>query len=812
MWLLTCDGDLFGGKRLWLRPGSTHLFGRTTGKSENGERIRYIENKTVSRKHLTITVHSVAPGNSTRIHTRSKVQFKDGSKIGTFVNDEKIVQASKTLEGTDFTFKLGQYQPLFRLVWHPVVLTYSGRSKSKDLFAKQRPALEAADIKLVKEYVSNETTHSVSKKRNTPFNLQALVQGRWLVADGYVDAVEEVTKSSGGEEGSVLEADFDGNWPNEKEYIPPPGTEPVKRSDEYYLPNQERNEIFSDFVFLFLLSSQYDNLLSVITSGGGKALLWEAEMGESKVEDLVEYIKEVSGQKGSSQLKMSQLTGPGGVVMVRPSDKDEAWRKFIRATENAVSQRSIEQNELLDVILTLDTSSLRQPFEGTPEAPSPDAGREPTPTPAQRPQRQSQRAITVNESPPAPEQPPPSEERPQDAEQQEKQEEQPATTTRKRQRRYITQSRFKGFDDDFDPSQFSKPASQSPAPSFDQRESSQAPSAQAMDVDEPSEDRRTQQNQRKRTAEQIEEPDEEEMYAAILPGHTAMKRQKTAAAARNGDRDALVAQGVAAEKAQTKKKKAKELDVMAEIQKRREKEEEERRKDEESLRNAMEGVDLSELKNLAQVEEMDMPVRDRPARDGENGRSERWDPAWNGLRNFKKFRPQGSTQNGPRLQRVIVALEEVPRRGQGIGDEYWLHSSRTSKSKSQSQSQPTRGGAVRSQRSGADDEHEDSSRFRRRIESSRQEDVETARADAIHPEEIAGTARDEALQAAAMQGSPSQTMRSESQRKSAGKRPAASQAGGPAKRAKQSRVQPAREVVDLDGDDDDELKFRRRRR
>lgn len=241
MWLLTCDGDLFEGKRRWLRPGSTHLLGRTTGKSENGEHIQYIEHKTVSRKHLLITVHPVASGSSTRLHSRSKVEFKDGSKIGTYINDEKIVQTSKTLEGTECTFKLGQYQFPFHLVWHPVVLCHSGGSKSKDAFASQRPELEAADIKLLKEYVSNETTHSVSKRRNTAQNLQALVQGRWVVADGHVDALCKALGPRSLEDGSALEGDFDENWPNEKDYIPPSGTEPVKRPDHFYLPNPERS-------------------------------------------------------------------------------------------------------------------------------------------------------------------------------------------------------------------------------------------------------------------------------------------------------------------------------------------------------------------------------------------------------------------------------------------------------------------------------------------------------------------------------------------------------------------------------------------
>lgn len=798
---------------MWLAPGSTHLFGRTTSKPENGERIKFIENKSVSRKHLLITIHPAATGSSFKLHERSKVEVKDGSKIGTLVNGEKIIGGTKELQGNDFTLKLGNYEHLLRLKWCPVVLCHSGGSKSKDAFAAQRPALEAADIKILKDYVSNETTHSVSKKRNTSANLQALVQVKWVVNEGFVNALCEAVKSRGSEYGTALEADFDGNWPKEMHFVPSQGTEPVKRPDNMYQPNPGRADIFSDFMFIFLSTSQYDNLLSVVTSGGGKALLWEVEIGESKLEELVTYVKEAAGHKDAGHFRLSQVTGPGGVVLVRPPGEDDAMRKFVMAAERTIRQRPIEQNELLDVILMLDTTGLRQPSDLPSEDRSPGSDRELSPAPAVRPERPLQRAISVRDSPAAPEARPQTHNQPQ---LEEPREEQPLNT-RPRHRRYITQSRFKSFDDDgFDPSQFSKPTSESPAPSFDEPEPSQAASAQDVDVDEPSHASHQQQSSRKRTIEQVDEEDEQDeeaMYAALLPGRTAMKRHKTEAAARNGDRDAVVAQKIAEHKAQAKKKKTKQLDVIAEIQKRREREQEEFRQNEESLRMALDGVDIRELKDLAQIEEMEVPVRARPVRDTENGRGERWDPSWNGRKNFKKFRPQGSRQDRPRLQRVIVALEEVPRKGQGIGDEYWLQTSHTSKPKSQSQSQSTRTGASRSQQGGAEDgEHEDSTRFRRRVANSREEDAEAARGDTVTAEEIAGQARDDSLQAIAMQASPSQTMRSESQRKTSGKRPAASQGGGPAKKTRQNRIETPREVVSLDGDDDDELKFRRRRR
>ena len=160
----------------------------------------------------------------------------------------------------------------------------------------------------------------------------------------------------------------------------------------------------------------------------------------------------------------------------------------------------------------------------------------------------------------------------------------------------------------------------------------------------------------------------------------------------------------------------------------------------------------------------------------------------------------------------------MARKGHGIGDEYWRNSSSTnkSKSKSQSQSQSVRQGASRSQR--ADCEEEDAAGFRRRLQNSREQDEFDAGAEDILPEEIAGHARDTGLEAAAndnVNSTPSQTMGTESQRKAAGKRPATQQASGgpPAKKARQSRLATStRETINVDEDEDDQLKFRRRRR
>lgn len=823
MWFLTCDGPLLEGKPRWLRPGTKHLLGRTSAKSESGERTQYIENKSVSRKHLIIEIGENRTADSSKLHSRSELKITENSKIGTTLNGELIKSATKILEGKSYTIKLGAYEHLFHIEWRPVVLTFTGISKKAkgDPLATKREQLRQTDIKLISGYVSNETTHVVAKKRNNPSALQALIQARWVVMDAFVDALAKVVTPADDSTElhlSLLEEDFESNWPQENDYPVPTTSEPQPRPDSSLRPDLDRKEIFHDYTFVFLSQQQYDTLLPVVTAGGGKALLHEAESAGSTVDGVVRRIKEFAGKKGSDQFRLSQQPGSGGIVVVRLNERDETLREFNRSVDLALDQRSIEQNEFLDAILTLDTSGMRRQLEedaSEAEVNSNAASRNPQSASHTREGRE-QRAVTIADSPPAeeePREPAPTENPPITQSQPEATNQEPeqpsAAAARRRNRRMITQSRFKGFDD-VDPSQFSKTAEESPATL---RSDSQALGNYQMDVDDSSQGARAQQGSRKRPAPDPEADAEEDMYAAILTGHAAMKRQKMLAA-QHGEKDTTTksfgesdsaASGTAAK---TEKKQTKEMDVMAEVKAQRAKQEQQRRLDEEALRETL--GDGEEVK--AVVEEMEIPIRERPTRNQvEDGSSERWDPAWNGRKNFKGFRRQGERRDGPRLQRVMVPLEEVSDRT-GVGPTYWNNASSTdrSKSKGQSQSQSTRQSTGRSQQTVNDDELEDEeARFQRSIRRADQANAAQAAREEIYPEDIAGRPRDEAIRAA-MNATPSQTLGTESQRKAAGKRPATAQGGGPAKKARQTTLRS--EAVNVDDDDDDGLKFRRRER
>ncbi|KAK6439562.1 hypothetical protein LTR95_004230 [Oleoguttula sp. CCFEE 5521] len=801
MWLLTHTGDLFDHKPLWLRPGTGHLLGRTSGRSPGGEVVRYINHKSVSRKHCTIHISPVKSEDSAHIHTRSEITITDGSKVGTFVNGEAVLKGSKVLDksAASFTIRLGrEYGESFVLEWRDVVFTCGNLTKSqktkKDPLEEYRAVLESCDVKLVTEYVTNQTSHVVATKRNFTQGLQALLQGKWIIGYAFLEKLGEVSqrrgKDANGEDVvSLLEEDYEKYWPKEEEFITPPGSEPVPRMESMMKPDPRRVDMLAHFTFVFLSQAQYDNLMPVVTTGGGKAMLWEVETGVSEVEELLQHVAELAGVKERRRPRLTQTSGEGGVVVVRLQHRDDEWSvKFLQTMESELGQRSAEQNEFLDAILTLTPSDLRKPLpqasqqtNGSQTRDASAASRRDVASRRSLDRRDEDLAPTTQQQQPTPTETP-----------------QPIAskmpeTSRKKTRHIVTTSRFKGFDDP-DPSQFIRPASDSPEPS-------PAPSVQDVSMDEPSQTlRNTQPNTRKRPAppEPTAEEEEQAMMESLLPGAAAMKRRKTAAAPGSTAARATPAPEAPATTVR-KAKKEKELDIRAALEARRKAEDEARAADEEVLKQQLEGMNISAIS--AKVETFALPARKPPPlrRNAPEDPSERWDPAWNGRKNFKGFRRRGET--APRLQKVMVSLVECERRGNGLGVEYWVDTTAPSTSstlrKSQaSQSQHT--GASQSRQSiNPSSEDTDPSRFRRRVQASRQQD-----------EDLQGL--QDAGAVMGMGGTPSQTLGTESQRNGR-KRVAEGSAGGVAKKARmvQSRLGAA---VDVDEDEDDGLKFRRRKR
>jgi hypothetical protein len=667
MWFLEHEG-LFGGKRVWLRPGSQQLFGRTKPDGTQTEGIKvFIDNKNVSRKHMMIRVLEVPPEHGTKLHARSQIEVTDLScRQGTVVDNEQslkstkdadgaIVYAKATLTGTEHTIRLSHSYPVFTLKWQNVVFTYA--SKETERMKTRSAQLHAIDIKTSSEFVYGKTTHVVSQKRNLPRVLQALVSATPIVTGDFLDAVLEAAAYSLDEQGvyapSKLEDNFDLAWPQAKEYISPVGQEPVPRPDQMLEPDPSRSEVFSGLTIVFLDEAQHSNLHQVVAGGGGKALLYNIHLGETTVQEYVNYVKSVAGQK-----RANDSNGALPVVTVRlsvASDDLQDWAtNFVTGVDQALNQRSILQNEFLDAIVSKDTSSLRRP-------PAQIMDVESSMPPSTRADR-TVRDASVASQPRVTSQAPESSSAPP---------EEPAKANpRKRPIRRGVTSRFTGFDDYEPPAKVRKVED---TPMEDVQESmpvqESLQSGQAI---------QTRHETRNATQSQVptSEDNRAEQMEILFPAAAAIKRQRAAtrgpSASVEPELQSLAQKGktratqLIEQMQRTKKKADKDIDVRKEARKRIEEDEEKRKMEEESLREALQGVDIADIRGNVEIEEMPLRAPGERPKNRSQAQGDRWNPEWDGRKNFKKFRRRGA-ERGPQSQRVLVTFEEAPQK-RGFGD------------------------------------------------------------------------------------------------------------------------------------------------
>ena len=221
-----------------------------------------------------------------------------------------------------------------------------------------------------------------------------------------------------------------------------------------------------------------------------------------------------------------------------------------------------------------------------------------------------------------------------------------------------------------------------------------APDAESqmdIDVDESGAQQTQSLNPRKRPAPEV--LDQEEFMDNLLPAAAAVKRRRLEEQ-KEAERTGKPVKGPFKKqppKATPPTKEAKkEVNIKDAVRERREAEDQAARQNEQSLQDTIDDMDIEAMKNLAVIEEMDIPARaDRPSRRPESGpTSDRWDDRWNGRKNFKKFRRQGERTQARRGHTVIVPLEPVKQKDYGIGEEYWLDSSEKTKKKRKNKTQP----------------------------------------------------------------------------------------------------------------------------
>lgn len=228
-----------------------------------------------------------------------------------------------------------------RLYWHPLCFSLpplTSKEMEANPFLRLQRTLEQLDIKYDGDYNASRTSHLIVKKRNTATGLEALIDGNFIVTEAYMDAVAKAatptTDTTDENEfyQCPLEQDFEGNWPDPLQFLPPRGSEPTQQSHDAYLPDDRRKEIFDGYTFVFMEKGQYSKLMPVICAGKGKALLSEVTPGQTPATDFIAYVKNVAGEKGLGEFEDG--SEGKGVALVRfiPPDKDKNapwWVKFV---------------------------------------------------------------------------------------------------------------------------------------------------------------------------------------------------------------------------------------------------------------------------------------------------------------------------------------------------------------------------------------------------------------------------------------------------------------------------------------------------
>lgn len=717
MWVLEASGEILRGKRMWLRPGKQYLFGRV---KKDGVRFA-IDHKTVSRKHFIIEVSEVADGEVSQIHSRTKVTIIDqGSKSGTRVNGEELKGSdyrARELKHAKNSVRPGSLDQELLITWIPCVITY--QLLKKDLKAgalkSRQERLKHLGVKVLSDFIPEFSTHVVANKRNTTKGLQALIDGKWLVTESFIEALElQATPStlSQEENPSQLELDFDSAWPQEKAHLPAPGKEPTLRPAETYYPGPDRTHLFEHCTFIFLEQAQYDNLLPVITTGHGKTQVFDYVDGQTSAEEALDFIAKATGQKS---FRAPSFQSSSGLVMVRWNKKPEefttAQANFVNQIALKINQRFIDQSELLDAILANDVSLLRQPIpqesltEGL-RAPPPSFAASLAPQPratqavtgentANGTQSQCNSARGTQSQPPARQTQSSSTSRQATHHERATQDDAacPQATGNgssqagppedgrnakpPKKPRYHPPTQVK-FDDDFDPDDVAPyDDDDDDVDELEAAEPSQVEDSEPEAVPAPTPKAQAQSRKRRRSPSPVRAEVPGAGMDDLLPAVNAMKKQR-----REFEED-LRRQGEPLQKSTTitaaPKPPRKELDVRDAVKRQREREKQQKQHagPDDSEEEAVPPPDPDDKApaDLAIVEHMEMPIRHRPARArGANPEDDsRWDPRWNGLKNFKKFRPQekGAVRRPDHASKIIVQLVPMATKKSGIGEEYW---------------------------------------------------------------------------------------------------------------------------------------------
>ncbi|POS87781.1 hypothetical protein EPUL_000380, partial [Erysiphe pulchra] len=592
------------------------------------------------------------------------------TKIGTLLNGKQIRGQTIELKKDKNYILLGRYDKSYFINWIPVALTFSFSTKEDKAkpYANLYKIFCPLDIKVLEKYEHDYTTHVVAKKRNTAKGLQALIDGKFIVHnDTFINALIEATFQKDGKK-SPLEVDFEGNFPDPIQYLPPKGDEPTQRNEVEYIPNELRKNVFSGYIFVFYEERQYQNLLLPITAGCGEAILRVIDPNQTTVAEFVKFVNGLIFEKNPGG---SGDRGTGKIVVVRynpAKGSDLRWyTDFGKEVSIQLNYRLIEQNEFLDAILANDASSLCRQLQ--------NEGSKSIESPAKSPTLLTSTSDLLNHS---------SIKKPE-----------PAPHCGRVRR--TARPKFTGFDDDFSgpllepSSSFLESNSMSANIAIPEASASQSQGLfVSQDINHVSKIRTGDLIGQKRKAfpnfaeisniehtlmSDIHSPESKRrrLDMEVAPRQIEVPESKPKEKSKAGDIPGKKKGIVSKLLGQVPKKNP--VDIDAEVEQMFQRKLELDKAASESLAKAeheavcveLDSLEIAEIRNKIQIEEVQLKTPKRVERKRvEDG--DRWNDSWNGRKNFKKFRRFGAAKRVS--ERVIVQLEEVKKRDYGIFDDF----------------------------------------------------------------------------------------------------------------------------------------------
>ena len=806
---------------MWLKPGKRYLFGRA---KKDGVRFA-IDHKTVSRKHFVINIDAVREEDVGQVHARTKITVADlKSKAGTSLDGELLKDQTRELKSMVHSIRPGTCPHELVISWIPYVLTFSllkKEIKNGALQSKQERVKEL-DIKLINDYLAGQTTHVVAQKRNTAKGLQALIEGKYIVTEAYIDRL--VYAAAPGdlveeEYPCALELDFDRAWPDESAHLPPAGKERTGKPAEAYKPDPARSKVFEKCTFFFFDQSQYDTLFPAITMGHGKALLFKPASEKATVPEGLTFIRTAIGKSGKAI-----------IVKVNENDEAKTWiSEYIEDVCMGLGLEAASQSDLLDAVLSNDASQLRQPQAQANASERAGSKRSAAVAHAGQviPHAGGTGALAASAL-----SPPPLSRSASGVSESQSIQDAPAGGTqqsaddnpRPRKKARFAPPKKATFDDDFNPEAIQAYEEEDEEEiSAPQKRSQRNAINHVDDSDADIKEEMTPRARRRKSPEHVVEDSDEELDD-LLPAAAAQrreKRQEEAEARRRGVPLKPVSQAPTSS-AKKAEKEPKLLDVRGTVRAQREAEEEATKKEREEL-DVMQAEDAERKgpANLVQIKEFNLPVRKKTAQN--DYRSADWKPEWEGRKNFKGFRRARDANGEPHQPRrkIIVPVAPIEKRTYGQGDSYWEKTEKEKeraakekeKERKKRESQRSQSQKSRSQRSATVQEESDA--FSESESDHDDVSPETARlqkeAEGVLDHPIDVEAPRQTRRAETQTQSSKGTTSTASRNTKSAKRPASSTPKGRAATAKKQKTLPVSVVHGSDSDeqedDSDDMKF-----